>query len=473
MTDMAIRSPETAQRQVLDVPHIIGGRLDERYAVDFPASSWSAAFRTPEIDMGGLVPPRNSLPPAYGLSVDEIIDFLVATGERLALDDNQWLQQAVEATIHANPLDRRVIENIYRAIPFFFQRDTLEFEVERALGGAAMVDGWNDVVDVTGRTVRVRAFPSRLVHILAGNSPGVAASTIARGALSKGLHLLKLPSNDLFTASAILRTMAEIDPNHPTLRSFSAIYWRGGDASVENILYRPQYFNKIVVWGGEAAVRNVVKYLGPGIEMIAFDPKVSISLIGKEAHVSPKTVRAVASLAAEDVQLLDQEACASSRFIFVEGTVQQVDAFCEVLCEEIQVDRLMGSARASVPPPTDVVEEVAALRLFEPDYRAWGETDGSGLVLRSSEPVTFHPIGKVVNVVRVDNIADAISFASPATQTVGVWPPERKTEVRDGLCAAGVQRVVMLSHGGKMFPGLPHDGFLPLHRFVSWVADEG
>jgi len=468
-----ISKAEATKPNKLYVPHVIGGRFVEDYSVEYSGSATSAPFTTPKLDFEGLVPPRSALPPAYNLPLSEIVEFLIETGKRLSLDNNRWLRDAVEATIYANPLDRRVIENIYRGVTFFFQRETLEFEVEHALGGKNTVDGWNDVVDVTGRTVRVRAFPSRIVHILAGNSPGVCASTIARGALSKGIHLLKLPSNDLFTASAILRTMAEIDPRHPVLRSFSAVYWRGGDTSVENIIYRPQYFNKVVVWGGEAAVKNVVKYLGPGLEMIAFDPKVSISLIGKEAHESDGTLRSVASLAAEDVQLLDQEACSASRFQFVEGTEEQVDRYCEFLCQEIHKDRMYGSAKASVRPPTEVVEEIAALRTFEPMYKAWGDTNGGGLVLRSPEPVTFHPIGKVVNVIRVENIKDAISFASPATQTVGVWPPERKSEVRDHLCAAGVQRVVRLSEGDKMFPGLPHDGFIPLHRFVTWVSDEG
>lgn len=462
----------SADSPMLYVPHVIAGRIVEDYGVEYPPSGDTPGFVTPAIDLDGLVRPRSELPPAFNLSTREIIDFLVATGERLSLEENHWLVDAVEATARANPLERRVIENVYRDLPFFFQRETLEFEVERTLGGPAMLDGWQEVVDVTGRTVRVRAFPPRLVQILAGNSPGVAAMSITRGALSRSMSVLKLPSNDLFTVSAILRTMADIDPDHPVLRSFSAVYWRGGDAAIENILYRPQFFDKIVVWGGESAVRNVLKYIGPGIEMIAFDPKVSISMIGKEAHASDETLRMVASLAAEDVQLLDQEACASSRFQFVEGTPEEVDRYCEILCEEIQRDRMFGSARV-VPPPPNVVEEVAALRLFEPDYKAWGETDGSGLVLRSAEPVTFHPIGKVVNVIPVTDIADAISFASPATQTVGVWPPERKTGIRDRLCAAGVQRVVKLGDGAKMFPGLPHDGFLPLHRFMNWVADEG
>lgn len=459
-------------RDKLYVPHVIAGRIVEDFAREYPGSAGGLPFVTPEIDLDGLFHRRTELPPAYHLSTAEVIDFLVATGERLSLETNQWLADAVDATAYANPLDRRVLENIYRGITFFFKRETLEFEVEHALGGRDVLDGWKDVVDVTGRTVRVRAFPSRMVHILAGNSPGVAASSITRSALSKSLSVLKLPSNDLFTASAILRTMAEIDPDHPVLKSFSAVYWRGGDVDVENFLYRPQFFDKIVVWGGESAVRNVIKYLGPGIQMVAFDPKVSISMIGREVHASDETLLEVANLAAEDVQLLDQEACAASRFQFVEGSEAQVDRYCEILCERMHVDREMGSARA-VPPPAQVVEEVEALRYFEPMYRAWGDTQGGGLVLRSPEPVTFHPIGKVVNVIRVDSLADALGFANPATQTVGVWPPERKTEIRDQLCAAGVQRVIMLGDGDKMFPGLPHDGFLPLHRFVNWVADEG
>ena len=66
-----------------------------------------------------------------------------------------------------------------------------------------------------GTVSKVRAFPPRLVHILAGNTPAVAATTITRGALTKGVHLLKLPANDLFTASAIL---ARWPRSIPTIR---------------------------------------------------------------------------------------------------------------------------------------------------------------------------------------------------------------------------------------------------------------
>jgi hypothetical protein len=94
-------------------------------------------------------------------------------------------------------------------------------------------------------------------------------------------------------------------------------------------------------------------------------------------------------------------------------------------------------------------------------------------VIRSGEPVDFHPDGKIVNVVPVADLADAVRFANVATQTVGIWPPSRKTDLRDALAARGVQRVVNLGGTAGIEMGLPHDGFHPLQRFVRWVNDEG
>jgi len=86
--------------------------------------------------------------------------------------------------------------------------------------------------------------------------------------------------------------------------------------------------------------------------------------------------------------------------------------------------------------------------------------------------VEFYPDGKVVNVVRVQALKDAVRFATVATSTVGVYPPERKADLRDALAAQGTQRIVALGGAGPEV-GLPHDGFYPLQRFVRWVNDEG
>jgi hypothetical protein len=280
---------------------------------------------------------------------------------------------------------------------------------------------------------------------------------------------MKMPSNDPFTPIAVLRTLCDIDPEHPLVQCFSAVYWRGGDADVESILFRTQFFDKIIAWGGEGAIRNAVKYLGPGLELVSFDPKTSISVIGPEAFESPERTRAVADLAANDVRY--QEGCGTSRHQYLQGTVEQADAYCEALLAAMHDyhDRVQGSCKAT---PTEIVEEVDGLRLLEPEYRVWGTYDGSGLVVRSDEPVDFYPDGRTVNVVRLDDLDDVAQHVNVATQTVGVFPPERKVALRDRLASGGVDRVANLgtaSAGGTGALGIPHDGMIALHRMVRWI----
>ena len=159
-----------------------------------------------------------------------------------------------------------VLERSYASLGRMFNRRSMEFQVDHELGGADVLDGWREVAARRAAARhRVRAFPPRLIHIIAGNAPGVAAVSVMRGALTKGVHLLKLPSNDLFSATAILRAMAAVAPDHPMTRSFSAAYWRGGDAKVEGVLFRPQFFDKLVAWGGESTIRSAKQYIGPGL----------------------------------------------------------------------------------------------------------------------------------------------------------------------------------------------------------------
>jgi hypothetical protein len=138
----------------------------------------------------------------------------------------------------------------------------------------------------------------------------------------------------------------------------------------------------------------------------------------------------------------------------------------------MNVERPTASA-VGTPVPGELREEIEALSLLEPQVRVFGGFNGEGLVIRSEEPVDFHPDGKIVNVVPVASLDDAIVRAGVATQTVGIWPPQRKAALRDRLAAMGVQRIVNLGGSAGIELGLPHDGFHPLQRFVRWVHDEG
>ena len=196
------------------------------------------------------------------------------------------------------------------------------------------------------------------------------------------------------------------------------------------MLFRPQFFDKLVAWGGDSAIRSAVKYLGPGFELIAFDPKNSISMIGREAFSSEPRLREVAMCGATDASSHNQEACTSSRFQFIEGDVDEVDRYCELLQMELGQERPSTSALVP-PPPLEVREEIQAMRLMEPMYRVFGNPDGRGLVVRSSEPVEFFPSNKTVNVVMVPSLREAVQYVNVSHQTVGIYRPTRKMELRD------------------------------------------
>jgi hypothetical protein len=451
----------------MSVAHVVRGTVSVPTTDDYTEYK---DFSTPRLDLDELVWPRSEPGPAFDLPLAEIVDFLVAVGEQLDLDSNEHLQKALEASVACSALGARILTKAYESLGHAFDADSLWFQVDNEVG-RDVLDGWRQVPDVHGRIRRIRAFPPRLVHVLAGNAPGVTAGSIARGALSKGVHLLKLPSNDLFTGTAILRTMAELDADHPVTQSFSCVYWRGGDPEVESALFRAQYFDRLVAWGGDAAIRSAIRYTAPGFDLVSFDPKVSVSLLGREALATPQAMQESASAAATDCSLYNQEVCAASRFVYAEGEPEELAEWCQLLAAELAVERDWSDAIVT-NLPSEIKAEVDVLRAMEPMYQVFGRDDGSGLVVLSDEPVDFHPSAKTVNVVRVPSLEDATAHVNVATQTVGLYPKERAVELRDRLAARGMQRLVPLGEVIQIAGGFPHDGFLPLHRFMKWLVDD-
>ena len=459
-----------AAPSVVAAPFFIRGELVTGQDVTHKSRDLGVTFATPRIPLDRAVPPRTEVPPLLNVPLKEIIDFLVETGQRIRNPNNVFMQECIDRMCSTHILPREVVQNQAMYAAAYLDKRRLMAEVEQNFPDPKALDGWVPKQDFTGRKSFVRAFAPRLIHVLPGNSPGVAVKSIAQGAMVKAINLFKMSSSDPFTTVAILRIMADIDPNHPIVKSMSAVYWRGGDDAVEQVLYRPQYFDKIVAWGGGDAINNVIKYLGPGFQLVSFDPKTSISMVGKEAFVSEETLDRVADLASADVMTLNQEACVASRFQFVEGTQEQVDRFCEKLHKYIAKRAAASGDIRSLD--MELREQIETLTLMDDEYGVWGKPDGKGIVIRSEEPVDFHPINKTANVVRVDSLDSAVKYINVATQTVGFFPFERMANYRDRLASGGAQRVVHLGEAGPSTIGNPHDAMYPLHRFVHWMAHE-
>jgi len=454
----------------VSAPFFARGELVEGSDAVHRSRDLGVNFASPKINLNRVVHPRTEVPPLLNVPLAEIIDFLVETGQRITAPNNQFVQDCIDRMCATHILPRGVLENQVKGAAAYLDKRLLNTVVEQNFANPKALDEWVPHQDYTGRRSFVRAFAPRLVHVLPGNSPGVAVKSIAQGAMVKAINLFKMSSSDPFTTVAILRTMADIDPNHAIVKSMSAVYWRGGDDSVEQVLYRPQYFDKIVAWGGGEAIDNVIKYLGPGFQLVSFDPKTSISMVGKEAFACDETLNVVADLASADVMILNQEACVASRILYVEGDQTEVERFCGKLHQRI-IERAAASCDTR-PLDMELREQIEMMMRMDDEYRVWGRADGKGCVIRSDEPVEFHPINKTANVVRVASLDGAVRYINVATQTVGFYPFERIADYRDRLASGGAQRIVHLGEAGPSTIGNPHDAMYPLHRFVHWMAHE-
>src|SRR3546814_881771 len=138
-----------------------------------------------------LIWPRSEPGPAFQTPISDIVDFLVEVGKALDFDKNVHLQEAAARNVHFNTLGSRVLENCHRDIAWFFTREAIEAEAEQSLGSLDTVDGWRERV-VQGRKVSIRAFPPRIVHILAGNAPIVPPITRSEEHTSELQSLMRI-----------------------------------------------------------------------------------------------------------------------------------------------------------------------------------------------------------------------------------------------------------------------------------------
>lgn len=482
----------SAGTSVVDIPFLIRGRVIEpgEDGVEF-GGRVGARFRIPNPARYAnqlTLADAGDLKDLHDTPVDEIIDFLVRLGPRLTLDENPLIYAAFRLALDAGELTEPVLRPVYENFPYQFSRDRLEGVVEKTIG-KAYLDGWVER-GAPGRSfMRMRAIGTRNLHIIAGNVPITAAITVVRSALCKADCLIKMPSNDPCTAAAIVQSMIDLDPDHPVTKHFAVAYWKGGDEEVERQIIRPSRIEKLTAWGGMASMVHIQKYLVPGIELIAMNPKLSISIVGHEAletvEAMQEAARGVAAMAGQ----MNQTACSSTRVVYVE---------CDTEDEELERLETFGHAihkafgelppELSTPPKQpdlDLEGELEAVALDDEYYRVIGDTSFGGVVVSrtAEEPVEFAErlTNRIVNLVPVPDIHRVTRWVDEGTQTVGIYPERLREELRDQLALNGVQRIMpgdghLMGDPAGSDPaqrfGIPHDGGEPMRRMVRWVLDE-
>jgi hypothetical protein len=465
----------------LHIPLIIRGRVIADRDLEFGGRRGGTAFTTADVrkhlaELPLSAPSR--LADLHAMRFAEILDYLDQLGGLLDLQKNPFLQEALELSMLTSGLSGEVIRHFYSTLGLLYRRDAVREHAENTIG-VKYLDGWVERQMASGCIANIRAFGVRSVHVLAGNVPVPSAMGVIRNAITRSDAIFKTPSNDPVTAAAIARTMIGMAPDHPITRHLSVAYWKGGDTEVEAVLYRPDHIDKIVAWGGQASMTHITKYIQPGIDLVAMDPKLSSSIIGREAFVDEATMREVVARLAIDVGYLNQQACASARVVYVQtGTdaagIARANRFGSLLFDAVLALPAHASGPASRLPP-ELAEELQSLRVMSQEHKVYGGgREGAVIVSQREEPVDFAAslTDRVANLVPFDNIDTPIRSVNSYTQTIGIYPDTLKEEIRDQLVFNGAQRLTSLGYMLKAAMAGPHDGIEPVRRMCKWIVDE-
>jgi hypothetical protein len=169
------------------VPAIIRGEIVQDNLITFHGRGDALTFLTPDphryVNRFALSSPT-MLRDLYALSFDEILDYLEELGERLNINDNEHMQWARELTYATSPATKPIIDNDFRGVSRFFDRDRVRQVADKQIG-LDYLNGWVDSTLANGTVASVRAFGARALHIIPGNGGGSAANAIVKNAFTR------------------------------------------------------------------------------------------------------------------------------------------------------------------------------------------------------------------------------------------------------------------------------------------------
>jgi len=431
----------------------------------------------------------------FALPVSEVLAYVRELGKVLT-SNSEMIANVATQTTAASLLDPATVRLLFDVLPTLFDADGLGASIDLELGSAQVpgrrfLDGWTDVRSqshqgmmararnqIFGRSEAevgdafrsyVRAVPTRQLHITAGNSLFVPVVSFLRSLATKGASVIKSPAEATAISAILAAGMRAVDADHPITRHTSLVYWPGGDRSVEDTLFAPDAFDRIVVWGSAETVRSV-RARALHARTVVFNPRYSLSLIGRQAF--PYDMSEAAIRASTDSMIGNQQACVSSLIHYVEADEDQALQYCRTLASALaRWDEEMPHAVSRA-----TLGKLRMLRRSQFLKGTWFENGTpphvTSAVVYMPEPfdVAVHPMSRCVVVRRVDRLEEVLPLLSAAVSAVGIFPNEVLDAHRDAIAAAGVSNIFSLGDCERVYAGMPQDGMRVLSELVNWTS---
>lgn len=317
--------------------------------------------------------------------------------------------------------------------------------------------------------------PDVLVHVWAGNVPGLPLWSLIAGLLVKAGNLGKVSSAEPLFAGWFAKLLAEIDPK--LADCIAIVWWKGGDEARERAVLKQA--DVVLAYGGNDSLDQIRGRVPLTTRFLPFGHKIGFGMIARDALDTRKALT-LAQQAAYDVIRYDQQGCYSPQMIFVErGGKTSPREFARYLANELAGYERKYPRRAlsieeagGVAAWRDTEESKAA---SQPARDVIADPAGNWTVVHADAAEDLAPSGlnRTVKIVAVDRLDDAVARVAPYRpflQTAGLAaPPAEMYRLADLLGDAGVTRICALGQMTSPEAGWHHDGRFSLLDLVTMV----
>jgi len=315
--------------------------------------------------------------------------------------------------------------------------------------------------------------PDLLVHIWAGNVPGLPLWSLISGLLVKAGTIGKIPSAEPLFAGWVAELLADIDPR--LADCLAIVWWRGGDEARELALLSRA--DVVLAYGGNEALAAIRARTPITTRCLTYGHKVSFGMVSRAALDTSKAW-SIAHRAAHDVIRYDQQGCYSPQVFFVErGGKVSPREFAKYVANELACFELKFPRRAlSIEEAGGVAawrhaEEMKSSSQSGRDIM--GDVRGAWSAVYVEDPEDLAPSGlnRTIKIVAMDDLAHTVPRIAPFKsflQTVGIAAaPEELFRLATSLGEVGVTRICALGHMTAPEAGWHHDGRFNLLDLVT------
>ena len=319
-----------------------------------------------------------------------------------------------------------------------------------------------------------RAFgPDLLVHVWAGNVPGLPLWSLVSGLLVKAGNVGKVASAEPLFAGWFAELLAEVEPQ--LADCLAVLWWKGGDETRESAVLRQA--DVVLAYGGNDSLEQLRTRVPITARYLPFGHKIGVGLVARAALDMQKSW-AVAHRAAYDIARYDQQGCYSPQLFLVErGGAVSPREFAGYVANELACFEEKFPRRELT---IDEAGAVAAWRHAEEMKSAagsgreiTGDAAGAWSVVYTDDADDLAPsaLNRTVRICAVDCLEGAIARLTPFRaylQTVGVAaPPDALYRLGGLLGEAGATRICALGRMSAPPAGWHHDGRFNLLDLVS------